>query len=338
MELNLSSKFEKLYEKVKDHQRQNRIEMELIHAYAPRMFIAVDLETEEKSFFLDITDEEWSSEQIEAFPKWNGIQIFQKNISKMGIIVNRVFLVIAKTKESSDEVFKFFLESLIKHILAKKENTLYLTTYKVLENWHEFFKVKRRKRLTLEEEMGLFGELFYIKNWLLKNDNQPPAIIKHWKGPLRYRVDFEMSKKAIEIKTFDNSKKRKEITIASEKQLELSKGQNEIQLYVLKISRCEASNLNIENLIREIETILSERDPVVALEFKNLLAEVEISLLEINYQAQDFEVEQEYAYQVTESFPKITPEMLATGITNVSYKIDLSHCEEFKIETSELYK
>lgn len=338
MRIELSSKFKKLYEKMKDYQEHSKIEMELVNARKPLMFISLDLSKEEKSFFLDITDEDWNSDQIEVFPKWNGIQIFQQNVPDMYPVGDRVFLKISKTKESSDEVFELFLESLIRHVLTEKDNTLYVTTYKFLEKWHEFFKVKRKKSLTLEEEMGLFGELFYIKNWLVKNDDKSPVIIKQWKGPLGNRVDFELTKKAVEIKTFDNAKKRNEITIASEKQLELSKGQKEIQLYVLKISRCEVSNLNIESLINDIEFILEERDPAAILEFKNLLAEVEIMLLENDYQVQDYEIEKEFAYQVTENFPKITPSMLALGITDVSYKIDLSHCEEFKIEISELYK
>lgn len=338
MKIDFSTKFEELTSRLQVHSNKNQLEFDLINMREPLIFISMDLETETRSMYIDITEENLDSQQIDAFPKWSGIDISQRHIQEIGIVLNKTYLIISKTKDSSSEVFEFVLQNLMDNMILKTASSLYVTIYKVLETWHNFFKTKHNKRLTLEQEMGLFGELYYIKKWLALNEKNPPLIIHGWKGPHGHRVDFETIKKGIEIKTFDSEKRRNEITIASEKQLELTKGQTHIQLYVLKLSQCEESKLNIKILIGDIEQILLKNSPNEALHFKELLMEVEIGLLEKNYPVQDFEIEEEFAYQVTNTFPKITPDVLTKGVLNVSYTIDLSHCEDFKIEIDQVYK
>jgi len=311
--------------------------LELIHVYEPVILIGYLAAESKRSLYIDITNEQWSSEQIVSFPQWNGVKLFQKPVKKLGKWTNKNFLIIEETNKENEEIFNLFAQSLIDNLVYQSYVSLYQQVYTVLENWHEFFRMPFLKKLTIEEEMGLFGELTYIKKWLDFHPSELPTIIQNWKGPLRNRVDFVMAQKGIEIKTIDSGKLKEEIHIANEKQLELTESLKSIYVYTIKVNFTDNSGVNIQTLIDEIEERLLKQTPYLAIQFKELLMEIEVSLANINYEVQDFIIEEEAVYEVNAAFPTITSKDLSLGISNVSYKIDLSHCEQSIVDSKEAF-
>ena len=88
-------------------------------------------------------------------------------------------------------------------------------------------------------------------------------------------------------------------------------------------------------MIEEIESILLKRAPSLAVKFNDLLLESGVS--SDDYDSNYFYVHEELAYQVGDSFPRITSKNLPIGITNVSYTIDLSHCKAFIIPIDKVF-
>ena len=217
--------------------------------------------------------------------------------------------------------------------MIEEELPLYTVIYGVLDRWHNFFRRKRDAKLTLEEEMGLFGELFYINRWLEFFPQEPPLIIKDWKGPLKNRIDFVSKNTGIEIKTI-TPKIRDEIKISNEKQLEINQVIDTLFLYVLKIEVNDSIGNSLRNMIEKIEEQLIHRAPSLAVKFKDLLLEVGVDSMD--YDKNLFFVHEELAYNATEKFPKITTKDLPIGITNISYTINLSNCNDFRVMVEDI--
>lgn len=70
----------------------------------------------------------------------------------------------------------------------------------VLAKWRRFWSGVAQGELSKEQQLGLFGELWFLNRWLAPSVGVERAI-KMWRGPAGARNDFEASGIAIEVKT-----------------------------------------------------------------------------------------------------------------------------------------
>lgn len=334
IKIDVATHFKKLLDKANESALDESILFEAIHFQKPYIFVGVNWPSLQRCMYIDITDENWTVEQLKSFPRWRGLELGKENLEKIGRLKNKTMLVISQDVENSEEIFEQVLQNLVDHLFLN-ESPLYTVIYEVLDRWHNFFKRKYDKRLTVEEEMGLFGELYYLNEWLEKFPQEPPLIIKQWKGPLKNRIDFVNNGNGIEIKTI-SPKVRDEIKIANEKQLEINAVISNLYLYVLKIEISDSVGKTLQQIIETIEEKLVTRAPSIAVKFRDLL--VEVGVMDTDYNDNYFYVHKELAYSVSEKFPRLTSSDLRTGITNVSYSIDLSHCKEFEIDSDNIFR
>ncbi|HDR4517628.1 MULTISPECIES: PD-(D/E)XK motif protein [Bacillus] len=332
--INISEKFKLLIDRSKNEESDDIYRLEPVYFQKPFILIGVDLLNLQRRIYVDITNETWDEDQLKSFPKWRGIDIGQEYFEKIGPLKDKNFLVISQIVEDGEEIFERVLQNLVDHILVEVDSPLYTVVYEVLDRWHNFFKRKWNSRLNPEEEMGLFGELYYINKWLEKFPDEPPLIIKDWKGPLKNRIDFVSKNSGVEIKAVA-PKIRNEIKISNEKQLELNPVTDKLLLFVLKVEVNDAVGRSLQSIIEVIDEQLIERAPSLAVKFKDLL--LEVGVIGEEYDENYFFVHEELAYLVNVDFPKLTSENLPIGINNVSYSIDLSHCNNFKVSVEDIF-
>ncbi|PFD92961.1 hypothetical protein CN275_05270 [Bacillus anthracis] len=332
--INISERFKLLIDRSKNEELDDIYRLEPVYFQKPFILIGVDLLNLQRRIYVDITNETWDEDQLKSFPKWRGIDIGQEYFAKIGPLKDKNFLVISQIVEDGEEIFERVLQNLVDHILVEVDSPLYTVVYEVLDRWHNFFKRKWNSRLNPEEEMGLFGELYYINKWLEKFPDEPPLIIKDWKGPLKNRIDFVSKNSGVEIKTVA-PKIRNEIKISNEKQLELNPVTDKLFLFVLKVEVNDAVGRSLQSIIEVIDEQLIERAPSLAVKFKDLL--LEVGVMGEEYDENCFFVHEELAYLVNVDFPKLTSENLPIGINNVSYSIDLSHCNNFKVSVEDIF-
>lgn len=332
--INISREFQVVIEQLKNKESDDLYRLEPVYFKTPFILIGIDSINLQRRIYIDITGENWDEDQLRSFPKWRGIGIEQEYFPQIGPLEEKNFLVVSQIVEGSEEIFERIAQNLVDHILVEQGRPLYTIIYEVLDRWHNFFKRKFGNKLSIEEEMGLFGELYYINRWLEFFPQEPPLIIKDWKGPLKNRIDFVNKNSGVEIKTV-SSKIRDEIKISNEKQLELNPIIDNLFIYVLKVEVNELTGKSLQGVIESIEDYLMARAPSLAVKFKDLL--LESGILSEDYDENHFFIHEELAYNAIEAFPKITSKNLPTGINNISYSIDLSHCKSFKIPIDDIF-
>lgn len=333
--INISNGFNALLERASKEENKDVYQLEPIYYQKPYLLIGLDLINNQKRIYIDITSESWNAEQLKAFPKWRGIYINQEYFPKIGPLKEKNFLVISQEENESDDIFENVLQNIVDHILVDEEIPLYTSLYEVLDRWHNFFKKKWEAKLSEEEEAGLFGELYYINKWLETFPSDPPLIINDWKGPLKFRIDFLIKKSGIEIKTL-SPKIKDEVKISSEKQLELNPVINELFLYVLKIEKNDTVGSTLGNLAKNIEEKLIKKAPSLAVKFRETLLLNNIKAEE--YNSTYYFIHEELAYEVREGFPRIESKQFNKALSRISYSLDLSHCEDFRVEVEDVFR
>lgn len=326
--------FNKLLTQIDPSESEAIYKLKTIHFKRPCIMIGVDSLTKERRLYIDITQENWPKDKMKTFPKWRGLTVKEEFHQKIGPLKEKKMLVLYQEPDQSIEIFDNVIQSIYDNIIHNLEEDLFSTLYTVLDQWKNFFMRKRDGKLTIEEQMGLYGELYFFRAWLNKFPDAPPTIMDYWKGPLMNRIDYVAAKTGVEIKTIC-PKVREDIRISSERQLELTPIIKNLYLYVLRVEISDTEGENLFDILTDIINILSTRAPSTIVSLENLL--VELRIIKEDYTENKFTVLEETAYKVNDDFPKLIPNMLPKGVSYVSYSVDLSHCEDFKANSQDVY-
>lgn len=334
--ISLKNEFEQMIKEIKSQENGDVYKLKAISIAHPYLLAGIDTLNMNRQLYIDLGQIAWADEQLRSLPRWRGLSLSIKFLERMGPLKQRYFLVLKQESEKSPEIFEDLLQNLIEHLaFMTEEDTLFNVIFSVLDRWRNFFSKGGYYLLTDEKQRGLFGELHFIREWMNKFPNHPPLLIEQWEGPTSGRIDFKSAKYAVEIKTCVE-KLRKEITISNEKQLKLTEVVNKIYLYVCFIEPNKTHGQSLQGIVEELRDILLQRSERLLLKFNDLL--MELGFKENEYKEKLFFVHTEEVYEVTEEFPKILDEELPTGISHVSYNIDLNHCKAFAREVEEAFK
>jgi hypothetical protein len=196
--------------------------------------------------------------------------------------------------------------------------------------WHHLLRGGRDDRLSAEEQKGLIGELIVLDRILL------PAIgannaLESWKGPLDGIKDFNIARIAIEAKARSSGSSH-QISISSEFQLDRD-GLDALFLFVAIIDNGLAdsgSGFTITRFAENLRASIESIDPGSIELFESLLG------------ASGFRWEDDYSdsiwihgsdriYSVDDSFPRIVPAMLGSGVEHVRYSVSLDGYDSHQI-------
>lgn len=332
--INLKKEFEQIIHDLNTQSDSEVYKLNVINPSNPVMFAGVDASSHYRQLYIDLGHEPWENEQIKSLPKWRGMSVKMERYEKLFMIKEHYFLVIRQEDEHSSEIFDAVLQNLVDHLVTERELSLYSSVYKVLDRWRNFFQRGGFKKLTEEQQRGLFGELWFIKEWLDHHPGQPPLIIDQWEGPTKGRIDFKGSRCGLEIKTAID-KLSKSIKISNENQLKLSEAVDSIYLYVCFLEQSKTHGKSLQELALEVRSDLAERSERIALKYNDMMTD--LGFREEEYTETLYFVEKIEVYEAREEFPRLTRDDLPKGISHVSYNIDLTHCIEFKRDIDAAY-
>jgi hypothetical protein len=180
-----------------------------------------------------------------------------------------------------------------------------------------------RGSMTTEQEVGLLGELLFLE--FLIRQVGPGAATSAWQGPFSEEHDFTFDYQHIEVKT-TSTERRKHVIHGLDQLVPLK----DVPLSVLSVQLTRSSPLGGRSLPQVIADVRrSAGGHQVA---------IDAMLNSSNWQDEDADLYTSFwslrstprAYNVTQHFPAMTPDKVATVVpnftlvTDVTYKIDLT--------------
>lgn len=193
--------------------------------------------------------------------------------------------------------------------------------------WHHLLRGGRSGVLSLEEQRGLVGELGFLDR--LCELLSPRAAIEAWRGPTGAAKDFELSACLVEVKARRGASKPF-VQISSADQLS-DVADCRLFLVVASVDAAvKPDGLALTDHVR----IMDEKFAGADLEAYQLWEEAIAATgfrFEDDYSDRRWSTGQIAHFEVGPSFPRIvTP--LATGVSEVRYRIALDACQDHAIE------
>lgn len=235
-----------------------------------------------------------------------------------------------------DKQFKDVFDTLVADVLSavinETEIKVILKNYSNrLIRWQNLFERFKQQGLTLEEQRGLFGELFFLRKFLLVSSDFQ-NVVTSWIGTEKQIRDFQFGRWSVEVKTTHGNNHQK-IHISSERQLDTRNLDN---LFVnhLSLDVRQQSGETLNQLVDAVTEILT-RDFTAFNQFRNKL--IETGFFDHHrplYAETGYFIRQEMFYKVENNFPRIEERDIRAGVGDVKYSIVVSQCSEF-IRTEE---
>ncbi len=266
-------------------------------------------------------------EPLNRFPKWHGIDFSYQRITEYhNPNSESEYIFITQSQDYDGGIFEVIAND-ISEQLEKINTQIKMTSClaETLSKWKKFFSQKSDVILSEQLQEGLYGELLVLKK--LINSFGDEAVL-FWSGADHETHDYYVNGSAVEVKT--TSKKSSErIMISSEHQLNPQDIDNDLFLYVNMVRKSKTDGETIPDIINNIHSVLDE--PYKSIFMEKLFQYGYISACMDKYNLR-FHLRSFQTYRVESTFPKIVPENLDKGISDVTYSLDLNSCAGFTIE------
>lgn len=230
------------------------------------------------------------------------------------------------------DIFSVLCEDLMTSISSvKNETQLVQELLNRFEKWKSLFDRAATQGLSVEEQRGLFGEVYFLRKFLA-NNNSFLEVVNSWVGPEKQIRDFQSGSWSVEVKTTHGNNHQK-ILVSSERQLDTS---NIESLFLNHVS-LDSRQMSGETLNQIIESVLVllEHDFASLSRFKNKLLTAGYFDQQKNYyEHTGYFIRQDVTYLVGNSFPRIEEVDIRDGVGDVKYSIILSNSSDF-IRTDE---
>jgi hypothetical protein len=200
-----------------------------------------------------------------------------------------------------------------------------------LHHWQTFMKNRGLEGMSRNEQLGLYGELIVLREFVLANTSAPIAITA-WKGYERAAHDFQLTNGSLEVKT-TGSDSPHSFHVSNLTQLDSSQDNPLYLSYV----ETEVSSGGDQSLPELVESIRINLDPGSAIKFDEGL--IEAGYIDIHtekYQENKYSLRRIRFFEISEDFPKIRHSVIPDGVENVRYEVALATCSKFSKTIDEM--
>lgn len=201
-----------------------------------------------------------------------------------------------------------------------------------LGHWQQVLARRRSGRLSRQEEMGLLGELLFLRD-ILSPRTGVTAGIAAWRGPYGDEQDFAVDGSIIEVKTQGASSDARFI-VSSEDQLDTSDGPVILCRQCLAAASGDAGDC-LDGVVGELLAATAHLPAVNA----RLRGGLDVAgwCEGIGYDACWSLTERSW-YRVGDRFPRIVRGDLMPGVSRVRYQVALADCLPFRIREAEAFE
>lgn len=230
------------------------------------------------------------------------------------------WLALLRQPNGSLEIFTMMAADIISTLeisTAVDDDSLLRIFLARIRAWQSFMQRVGDGLLSLEDEIGLHGELIFL-NALLKAGTLALEVIEAWQGPKNGLHDFRFGAGAFEVKTAVSRDFL--VSISSLEQMDNSQV-SPLFLVGIRLQK-DMSGKTLKDRIDKIIELLGPSSSLAVL-FENLLIHAGYSPSMWMRYTRKFTHKEMIIFQVDEIFPKLTRENVSKEITKVQYQIDL---------------
>ena len=284
--------------------------------------IARIIESESKGIITKILEIE--------FPYENDIRtLFTPKLENIGFISDNKIIAVNLKNPTFREQFNDWTERFLEKINSNDSSEI------LIEKFNNEIKAivllgQKEKKLSMTSARGLYGELLVLKSHLDEKKYTQDEILESWHRPAPANHDFDYKDYTLEVKTVSRSNTTFKVT--SEDQLTAFEDKH-LYLKVYRIENINKSQIDsLGNLYNEIKEKLQ---PGLVNTFEIKCAEDSFceylgpDHMPLDYK---FTIIEDFLYTVEQNyFPRIRKNNLDIGISKVSYNLDISSIDNFKI-------
>jgi len=322
--------YEKIWQEIEE-KAQTSIELGIykrrLASKSPfHIFIGYARDENRRVILFPISDSNIPNER--EFPKSKGL-IFEIKKLLLDQKVWKTITIKIKDKSFSD-IFTSLIYDIIKNLpVNAQEDDFVKYILNRIKKWQRFLDKYSRDGLSLENQIGLFGELYFLSEYLFPVFDIDLSL-DMWQGPYGKPQDIQYKNWAIEIKTTLKGDHKK-LFINNLQQLNFKNFKDGLYLVSFTLIR----KLNIEKtlnfLVKSIYFKIGENFPAKN-KFEELLHELGyLERHEKFYDKFGYDVGEIRIYRVNKDFPRLSIDLLPNGIGDVSYSILLSICDQWKL-------
>ena len=236
-------------------------------------------------------------------------------------------LIIKLNNNSHKDVFATLCEDLINSISEEQnESNLVVKLLNQLEKWRVLFSKISENGLSQEEQIGLYGEILFIRQFLNYNKDFL-KVISSWVGPEKEIRDFQYKKWGVEVKSTVGNNHQK-VYISSERQLDTSHLDN-LYLFHVSLEKSHGSGETLPDIVKSIQdTLIFNLASLNKFNFLLLQAGYFEKNIEL-YNQVGYHIRNTTFYNVKSDFPRLQEKDIMKGIGDVEYSIILSQCGQY---------
>jgi hypothetical protein len=195
--------------------------------------------------------------------------------------------------------------------------------------WQAFLQKHGHEGLGQEEQLGLFGELWFLRAHLLPRLD-PSTAVAGWVGPLGRNQDFCYGATAFEVKTTAANAPQR-IRIANLRQLD-DTGIPAFVLVHLSLDARDGAGESLPEVVRSVRALLEVTDPAARILFDDrMITRGYLNTHEPHYRRTGYTNRNHRYYRVSQGFPRILERDTPDGVEDVSYSILLAACLAYRI-------
>lgn len=201
--------------------------------------------------------------------------------------------------------------------------------------WQIFFERQGGEGLSLEAQCGLYGELWFLKEFVLAERADETAL-SCWRTEARSQHDFQFGALSVEVKT-SAARQHQALTINGELQLDETLV-DRLCLFYLSVAVVENNPATLPTLVEEIRTSLAHSTAAQDRFTSMLLGRGYSDSQRQLYERTGYTIRRSGILEIRDEFPRIRECDLRPGTGEVSYSIALDVASNYALDEAQFRK
>lgn len=267
-------------------------------------------------------------------PAFSGLEL--SSHTEAGDKEARLTISVRAPQPALNDIFTSFAQDVSQVTASKASEKLAARAFLGrVHQWQRLLQKAGTEGLTKEQQVGLFGELWYLREAVFLALS-PSQAVSAWTGPDAAATDYQFAEGvAMEVKT-TQGKAPYLLSISSERQLD-DAGWKALYLVHLPVEIVRGAGETLPDLVASVRALVAPDAAADALFADKLLASGYADTHADRYSDRGYRAADIHCYRVTDGFPRIITSDLPNGVGSVRYLLSVASCQAYEVPPSSLW-